>query len=60
MKANLSAYNTEDCIAALATPWGTSAIAVIRASGPGSIEKTAPAFSNSQRLISAKGGSKTL
>jgi tRNA modification GTPase len=38
-------YNEEDCISALATPWAPSAIAVIRMSGKGSIEKAAALFS---------------
>ena len=32
-------YDTEELIAALATPWGESALAVIRTSGTGSVEK---------------------
>ncbi|MEW5816613.1 MAG: tRNA uridine-5-carboxymethylaminomethyl(34) synthesis GTPase MnmE [Spirochaetota bacterium] len=43
-------------IVALATPWGTSAISVIRASGHGSIEKTAQIFSSPSRLLNAPGG----
>jgi tRNA modification GTPase len=54
MKYCLPAYNTEDCIAALATPWGQSALAVIRASGPGCVERFAPAFGN-RRFSSAPG-----
>jgi tRNA modification GTPase len=57
MKNNLSAYNTDDCIAALATPWGTSALAVIRTSGPGCAGLLAPAFNPAERLLSAPGGS---
>jgi tRNA modification GTPase len=57
MKNNLSAYNTGDCIAALATPWGASALAVIRTSGPGCAELLAPAFNPGERLLSAPGGS---
>jgi tRNA modification GTPase len=55
LKHSLPAYNTEDCIAALATPWGQSALAVIRASGRGSLERLAPAFSNAEKLLRAKG-----
>jgi len=33
-----------DLIAALATPWGESALAIIRASGPGCLERLAPLF----------------
>ncbi|MDR1624982.1 MAG: tRNA uridine-5-carboxymethylaminomethyl(34) synthesis GTPase MnmE [Spirochaetia bacterium] len=54
MKPSLPDYNTEDCIAALASPWGQSALAIIRASGKGSLERLAPAFSNA-RLLRAPG-----
>jgi tRNA modification GTPase len=37
-------FYTEDCIAALSTPWGESALAVIRVSGPGSLERLQPLF----------------
>jgi len=56
MKAALSAYSTDDCIAALATPWGRSALAVIRTSGPGAVELLAPAFSRPRKLRDAAGG----
>ena len=48
-------YDTEECIAALATPWGESALAVIRTSGTGSIEKIASIFKGSRNLTSLKG-----
>ncbi|MDR1317492.1 MAG: tRNA uridine-5-carboxymethylaminomethyl(34) synthesis GTPase MnmE [Spirochaetales bacterium] len=57
MNKNFSAYNTEDCIAALATPWGQSALAVIRASGKDCVNRFAPAFSKAEKLIRARGGS---
>ena len=50
-------YDTKDPIAALATPWGKSALAVIRTSGEGSIERFAPAFSRPKALRKASGGS---
>ena len=37
-------FDPEDCIAALATPWGESALAVIRVSGEGSLGRLAPLF----------------
>ncbi len=46
----------EEKIAALATPWGTSAIAVIRTSGQRSIEGVAELFSKGKRLSEAAGG----
>lgn len=52
-----STYNTEDTIAALATPWGTSALAVIRASGSGCIDALASMFRPSDRLQNAAGSS---
>ncbi len=42
---NHELYDPDDRIAALATPWAESAIAVIRTSGEGSIEALAPLFS---------------
>ena len=39
----MDSYNTEDVIYALATAWARSAIAVVRASGAGCIERLAPA-----------------
>ncbi|MBO7093617.1 MAG: tRNA uridine-5-carboxymethylaminomethyl(34) synthesis GTPase MnmE, partial [Spirochaetia bacterium] len=48
-------YDTEECIAALATPWGESALAVIRTSGTGSIEKIASIFKGNKNLTAIKG-----
>jgi tRNA modification GTPase len=45
----------EDKIAALATPWGASAVAVIRTSGQGSIEEMSRIFSPGDRLSAAEG-----
>ena len=50
---NTGIYDTEDTIFALATPWGTSALAVIRISGPGSVALLAPCFSRSDALLQA-------
>jgi len=47
-------YDTEEPIAALATPWGESALAVIRVSGVGAVELAAACFSKSKVLIEAK------
>lgn len=49
-------YDTDEDIAALATPYGRSAIAVIRTAGAGCIEKAARCFSRPKALLSAKGG----
>ena len=49
-------YNTDDSIAALATGWEESAIAVIRTSGRSCIELAAGVFSNRRGLLSAAGG----
>ncbi len=46
-------YDTDDMIAALATPWGESAIAVIRAAGEGCIEALSAVFSSRQNLDKA-------
>jgi tRNA modification GTPase len=46
----------EDPICALATPWGISAIAVIRTSGEGSIERLAELFSYPEKLRKVRGG----
>jgi len=48
-------YDTEELIAALATPWGESALAVIRTSGTGSIEKIAAIFKGNKDLIALPG-----
>lgn len=45
-----------DRIAALATPFGTAALAVIRTSGPGSIEAVAAMSDRRERISSAPGG----
>jgi tRNA modification GTPase len=50
-----SSYHTDDTIAALATPWGTSALALIRASGTGCIEQLSALFRPSGRLTAAAG-----
>ena len=43
-------YDTEELIAALATPWGESALAVIRTSGTGSIDKVASIFKGNKDI----------
>ena len=48
-------YDTDDSIVALATPWGTSALALIRGSGNGSVEMLASLFTPSDRLSNARG-----
>ena len=50
-------YNTDDCIAALATGWDESALAVIRTSGKGAVELASKVFSNPGALLQADGGS---
>lgn len=52
----MKTYNPDDCIAALATPWAQSALAVIRTSGPGCIEKISPLFSRPEMLKKSNGG----
>ena len=49
-------YDPDDPIVALATPWISSALAVVRTSGPGAIERLAKIFSPAQRLLDAGGG----
>lgn len=51
---NELSYDTERPIAALATPWGRSAVAVIRTAGSGTIEKTAAIFSRPGALRRAE------
>ena len=51
---NISAYDMKDTIFALATPWGTSALAIIRVSGPESISLLEKAFSRPDLLHNAK------
>ena len=43
-------YDSDDMIAALATPWGESAIAVIRTTGQGCIETLSSVFSGKKNL----------
>ncbi len=50
-------YYPDDLIAALATPWGQSALAVIRTSGPECIDVIAGLFPNSREFARAKGNS---
>ncbi|QEN04515.1 tRNA uridine-5-carboxymethylaminomethyl(34) synthesis GTPase MnmE [Thiospirochaeta perfilievii] len=47
-------YDTEDLVVALATPWAESALAIIRTSGPGSIEATAKIFSDRDILVKSE------
>ena len=49
-------YNTDDSIAALATGWEESALAVIRTSGSDCIQRASEVFSNSSSLLAAEGG----
>lgn len=51
----MSTYVPDDPIAALATPFGRSAIAVIRTTGSGSIDLVANLFSRPERLRRAEG-----
>ena len=46
----MNSYNPDDIIFALATPWGKSAIAVVRASGTGCIKALEPVFSAHKKL----------
>lgn len=48
-------YDPDDLIAALATPWAESALAVIRISGPDCIKKTSKIFSSPEKMIQAEG-----
>ncbi len=48
-------YFTDDPIMALATPPGLSALAVIRVSGSGSLDKLSLNFSNGKKLVKSKG-----
>ncbi len=47
-------YDTRDPVAALATPWGESALAVIRTSGEDVIPLFSKVFSRPERILSAK------
>jgi tRNA modification GTPase len=49
-------YDIDDLIAALATPWGESALAVIRTSGKNCIEAVSAVFENSEKMNKAAGG----
>lgn len=49
-------YDTEDLIAALATPWASSALAVIRTGGEGCIRALATVFSQADQLLKAGSG----
>lgn len=49
-------YDTKDPIAALATPWGESALAVVRTTGDGSIDLAASCFSKPEKLREAAHG----
>lgn len=46
----MNSYDTDDIIFALATPWGKSAIAVVRVSGVGCIKAIFPVFSAHNKL----------
>lgn len=48
-------YNPEESIAALATPWGESALAVIRLSGVDSLKLLAGIFSRAGEIVKAAG-----
>ncbi|WP_028972535.1 tRNA uridine-5-carboxymethylaminomethyl(34) synthesis GTPase MnmE [Spirochaeta cellobiosiphila] len=48
-------YQTEDLIAALATPWGESALAIIRTSGPDCIRTISSIFSQPEKLLESNG-----
>ena len=48
-------YDTDDLIAALATPWGESALAVIRTSGKNCIDAVAAVFDDSGKMKNAEG-----
>jgi len=52
---NTNSYDPDDCIAALASPWAQSALAVIRTSGKGSIEKISKIFSRPDSLLQGSG-----
>jgi len=52
----MGAYRTDDIIFALATPWGTGALAVIRLSGDTCIQALSPYFRSRTPLTEAKSG----
>ncbi len=47
-------YHKDDPVVALATPWGESAVAVIRTSGTGSLKLLSGCFSRPQALLGAE------
>lgn len=53
----MGAYRTDDIIFALATPWGTGALAVIRLSGDTCIQSLSPYFKSKTPLTEVKSGS---
>lgn len=53
----METYRTDDIIYALATGWVRSALAIIRISGKGCIDRFAPAFSPKEKLRRAPSGS---
>ncbi|MBN2510981.1 MAG: tRNA uridine-5-carboxymethylaminomethyl(34) synthesis GTPase MnmE [Spirochaetales bacterium] len=50
-------YSPDDCICALATPWGKGAIGLVRISGTGAIDGLLPLFSRPKALSRARGHS---
>jgi len=52
----MGAYRTDDIIFALATPWGTGALAVIRLSGDGCIQALSQHFESRTPLTEAQSG----
>jgi tRNA modification GTPase len=52
---NTFEYYPEDCIAALATAWGESALAVIRTTGEECIERVSHCFTPGEALLKAPG-----
>ena len=49
-------YSADDIIFALATPWGTGALSVIRVSGQGCIDKLASVFRSRKKLTEVPSG----
>jgi len=49
-------YDTEDLIAALATPWAVSALAVVRTGGEGCIQALSGVFSRPEQVLKAESG----
>ena len=54
---NNNMLDPDEPIAALATPWGISALAVVRTTGSGCIDLIADVFEPGKRILSAAGGS---